>query len=558
MARNLLQHRLWLNAYEAAARHPWIGTVVGLLLVALLVPILTLTGGYKGPLGPSIPLFFLVPMLIASTLGGQFAGVLVSIAAVVVWDWFFIPPLYTVTIYYPRDVLALVVFLFDALLTGQLSTFARRTTEDAIRRARTSEALYDLSVALIGSHDLTSILPTLTQRLRETFHLEACAILLRDSDRPAWRTAAVSGTVPDELKIERSRNVAGILSWVGNTGQMCGLGRSGDPIGQSPQTSSVSPSLRRAEFWPLRVGTRLVGVLELVYRPGTELDPQRDQLLTTLVNGAAIALEQDRLFREEQEAALALESDRLKSALLSSVSHDLRTPLAGIKAAASSLLQTDVEWSEEDRRAFAADIDAEADRLTRLVSNLLDLSRIEAGAIVPNKDWEDIGELIERVVRRVQPRFPGHVIRLAIAGRLPPVRLDTVHMEQILTNLIENAAKYSPDGAPVEVSARVDTSPGHAPELHLSVADHGVGIPPGEQKRIFDKFYRVAGSWRRASGTGMGLAIVKGLIEANGGHIEVESQPGEGSTFTVVLPMESQPDEESRPAVSTVLEEPPP
>lgn len=561
MARNPWHSRIWVTAYELSARHPWIGTAGGLVFVALLVPILTTAGGYKGALGPSIPLFFLVPMLIASTLGGRIAGVIVSVAAVAVWDWFFIPPLYTPTIYYPRDLLALIVFLFDALLTGQLATAARQRAEDAIQRARTTEALYDLSMTLIGSHDLSGVLPTLTQRLRETFDLQASAILLRDPKGSAWHTAAASGPVPDDLNIDRSRNIAGVLSWVGATGQMCGINDAAGQVGSDGHAGDKANPRKRAQFWPLRVGTRLVGVLELVYKPGTALDPERDRLLTTLVNGAAIALEQERLFHEEQEAALARESDRLKSALLSSVSHDLRTPLSGIKAAASSLLQDDVQWDEEDRRAFVADIDAEADRLARLVSNLLDLSRIEAGAIRPNKEWEDVGELIERVVRRLQARLSAHPITVEVAPGVPHACFDAVHIEQVLTNLIENAAKYSPDGSPVTVTAQTVPTPSGAPELHVSVTDRGPGISPTEQVKIFDKFYRIAGSGRRIGGTGMGLAIVKGLVEANGGQVLVESEPGHGSTFTVVLPLdedhhgEEGDTEDARP---TLLELPSP
>jgi two-component system, OmpR family, sensor histidine kinase KdpD len=264
-------------------------------------------------------------------------------------------------------------------------------------------------------------------------------------------------------------------------------------------------------------------------------------LLATLVNGAAIALEQERLFHEEQEAAVARESDRLKSALLSSVSHDLRTPLAGIKAAASSLLQDDVHWSEEDRRAFVADIDAEADRLARFVSNLLDLSRIEAGAITPKQEWQDIGELIGRVVARLRPGLATHPIRVEIERGLPAARIDMIHIEQVLTNLIENAARYSPEGAPVTVIAGAGPASSGGRELHLSVSDQGIGIAPEEQEKIFDKFYRTAESGRRSGGTGMGLAIVKGLVEANGGRVVVESEPGRGSNFTVVLPLEREP-----------------
>lgn len=529
--------RFWVSLYDLTARYQWVGAVAGVLLAAALVPVLILAGGYTGPLSPAIPLFFLVPVLVASTLGGRLSGVLVSLVAVAAWDWFFIPPFYLPTISSPRDLLALVVFLCVALLSGQLAGLARHRADDAVRRARTSEALYDLSVALIGSHDSAATLPLLARRLRETFDLRACAILLRDSRSGAWSSAARSGLLPDDLDIERSRNVAGVLAWIGRTGQVCNLGddmaevRAEDPAGerQSP---------RRAQFWPLHVGARLVGVLELVYNPGAQLDPQRDRLLATLVNGAAIALEQERLLREEQEAAVARESDRLKSALLSSVSHDLRTPLAGIKAAASSLLQKDVEWSEDDRRAFMSDIDAEADRLARFVSNLLDLSRIEAGAISPKKEWEDVGELIARVVERLRPQLASRPIEMALDPDLPAACLDVVHIEHALTNLIENAAKYSSPGSPVRVTAKMATSPGGGRELCISVIDRGSGLAPAEMERIFDRFYRVAGSGG-PSGTGMGLAIVKGLVEAGGGRVVVESEQERGSTFTVVLPYES-------------------
>lgn len=533
--------RLWVIVYDVAAGHPWAGIAAGLVLVALLIPLLTLAGGYSGTLGPSIPLVFLVPMLIASTLGGRIAGVVVSVVAVAAWDWFFIPPLYSPTIGYPRDLLALVIFLFDALLTGQLANVVRQRAEVAVQRARTSEALYELSVALIGSHDLAGVLPALTERLRETFDLQACAILLRDPDGSTWHTAARSGAVPDDLSIERSRNIAGVLSWVGSTGRMCGLNQ-GDAVTRPEEGAGpVESGGPRAQFWPLRVGSRLVGVVEMVFKAGTDLDVERDRLLTTLLNGAAIALEQERLFKEEQEASLARESDRLKSALLSSVSHDLRTPLAGIKAAASSLLQEDVQWSEADRRAFAADIDTEADRLTRLVSNLLDLSRIEAGALRPTQDWEDVGELINRVVGRMRPRLANHPLTVSVEPDMPAARFDAVHMEQVLSNLIENAAKYSPEGAPITIAGQLLSGSDGGREISLSVTDAGTGISRDERGRIFDKFYRIAGMGHRTGGTGMGLAIVKGLVEAGGGHVVVDSEVGRGSTFTVLLPLSQDP-----------------
>ena len=524
------------RSLDPVAPRPALALVAGLALVALLVPVLGHWQGADGPLGPSIPLFFLVPVLFSSAVGGRGIGVVVSIVAVLVWDWYFITPLYTVTVGTARDVLALVVFLVVAILTGQLSRIARRRAEEALRRARGSEALYSLSLTLITGGDLERVLPDLTERLRATFGLAACAILLPTGTPAGWRTAAAAGTMPPDMRVEGSRDVAAVAAWVNANGGESGLGRVGGR-GRSRHGRVARPRghEERAHFLPLRVDTRPVGVLELVYAPGARPDVAREHLLETFANGAAIALEQARLAEEERAAAVARESDRLKSALLSSVSHDLRTPLAGIKAAASSLLQTDVAWSEEDRALFARDIDSEADRLTRLVSNLLDLSRIEAGAIVPDKEWEDLAELADRVIRRLEPRLDGHPVVRDIPTALPPVRLDAVQIEQVLTNLIENAAKYSLSGAPITVAASVDEhGPGLA--LRLAVSDEGPGIQPSERERIFDKFYRIAGSARRASGTGMGLAIVKGLVEAHGGRIVVEAaanRVGHGSAFTV-------------------------
>jgi len=529
------------RSLDPVAPRPALALVAGLALVALLVPVLGHWQGADGPLGPSIPLFFLVPVLFSSAVGGRGIGVVVSIVAVLVWDWYFITPLYTVTVGTARDVLALVVFLVVAILTGQLSRIARRRAEEALRRARGSEALYSLSMTLIAGGDLERVLPDLTERLRATFGLGACAILLPTGAPACWRTAAAAGTMPPDLRVESSRDVAAVATWVNANGRESGLGQV-DGSGQPRHGRMARPRAHeeRAHFLPLRVDTRPVGVLELVYAPGARPDVAREHLLETFANGAAIALEQARLAQEERAATIARESDRLKSALLSSVSHDLRTPLAGIKAAASSLLQDDVRWGEEDRRLFAADIDAEADRLTRLVSNLLDLSRIEAGALVPDREWEDAGELVDRVIRRLEPRLADHPLVRDGDGALPPVRLDAVQIEQVLTNLIENAAKYSPRGAPITVSTAVEERDASR-SLRISVADGGPGIPPSERDKIFDKFYRIAGSAGRAGGTGMGLAIVKGLVEAHGGRVAVagpSTGAGHGSVFVVTLPIE--------------------
>ncbi len=204
---------------DPLVQHPRLAIVVSLALATILIPILSALGGVRGPLGPSIPLFFLVPVLLAAALGGQRAGVLVSVVAILAWDWFFIPPQHMVTIASARDVVALIVFLIVALLTGQLATSLRRRTQEALRRARGSEALYDLSMALIARQDLADVLPLLTQRLRTTFNLEACAVLLPGEGGTGWQTAGLAGPMPAELRVEDHKKVAAIAAWVSAEGR---------------------------------------------------------------------------------------------------------------------------------------------------------------------------------------------------------------------------------------------------------------------------------------------------------------------------------------------------
>lgn len=527
---------LWPATLDPLARDPGLGATIGLLLVVLLVPVLSFFRGANGLLGQSIPLFFIVPVVLSAVLGGRLVGVLISCVAIMAWDWYFIPPVHTVTVASVRDLLALVVFVLVALLVGQLATAARRRAEEAHRQARSSEALYDLSLSLITQVDFAEVLNTITRRIRATFDLEACAVLLPD-ERGGWQTAAVAGDLRRELRAESSRNVASTASWVNAQGQTTALGRLGGTVTRAGRVVRPRAGEEQARFLPLRVGPKPVGVLELVRKGRTERTAEQERLLATFANGIALALEQRRLGEEERAAAVARESDRLKSALLSSVSHDLRTPLAAIKAAASSLLQADVQWEEADRLGFATDINDEADRLTRLVSNLLDLSRIEAGALTPALEWEDVGELMDRVLRRLGPRLAAHPVRRRVQAPLPQVRLDAMQIEQVLTNLIENAAKYAPPGSPITIGASLTRDGAGREVLAISVADQGPGIAPEMQGRIFDKFYRVMGAAGWAMGTGLGLAIVKGLAEAHGGEARVESTPGKGSTFTVTLPL---------------------
>jgi two-component system sensor histidine kinase KdpD len=252
------------------------------------------------------------------------------------------------------------------------------------------------------------------------------------------------------------------------------------------------------------------------------------RVLATFANQAALAVERGQQEEQRTRAVALQETDRLRTALLNSVSHDLRTPLASIKASASSLLDREVRWSDAERDEFLATINAETDRLTRLVHNLLDMSRIEAGALDPHLMESSIAELVGPVVRRARAasRQP---VEVDVPDELAPVLADPVRLDQVLTNLLDNARAYA-DGSPVQVVARQAGA-----TVELRVVDHGPGIPVPERERVFDQFYRVEGG-RRPGGTGMGLAICRGIVQAHGGGLQVETTPGGGATFVLTLP----------------------
>jgi K+-sensing histidine kinase KdpD len=258
-------------------------------------------------------------------------------------------------------------------------------------------------------------------------------------------------------------------------------------------------------------------------------------LLTAIITSQLVSALRQRA-EDANRMVMLQRTDELRSALLSSVSHDLRTPLTTIKTAATSLGKRDVQWDDEARRSFIAAIERETDRLDSLVENLLDMSRIEAGLLQPEKVWYLLDELIREVLDRMTPLLQGRKVQTCLPERFPPLELDYVLIDQVLTNLLENAVRYTPVGTPIEVSMQKE---GKA--VVVSIADRGPGITPEERELIFDKFYRVCGRKNAVSeenrGSGLGLAICRGLVEAHGGKIWVEARNGGGAVFRFTLPL---------------------
>lgn len=355
-----------------------------------------------------------------------------------------------------------------------------------------------------------------TKHLRDVFDGQV-AIFLADAEKRVRLQRA------EQLYFELDPKESGVAQWVFDHNERAGLGT--DTL---PGASAL--------YLPLVASTGPIGVVAV--RPkdtGLLLDPEQLHLLESLVNQVALAIERTRLSEEAQQAHVRVETERMRNAILSSVSHDLRTPLATITGAATSLLDERSQLNARDRLELCRSIYREADRLDRLLKNLLDMMRIEAGAVHLNKEWHPLDEIVGAALSRLEERLRSYSVKTAFPSDLPMVRIDGVLLEQVVLNLLDNAAKYAPPGSLIELSASAGDR-----EVVVEIADRGQGIPLGEEVRIFDKFYRAKPD--REGGVGLGLTICRGIIEAHGGRIWAENRSGGGAVFRFAIPLsEEQP-----------------
>jgi two-component system sensor histidine kinase KdpD len=432
------------------------------------------------------------------------------------------------------------------VITGQLAAALRNRAREAETREREAVVLYDV-VRLMADPDVPSSLEAVAGRLRSELALEAVVI---DVETPAGVSHGAQTGTAEALAMVRSaaRGPARVL----REGEAPTARKPGSP-GKwirivPPRLPSALPGFGKDRLRRVPIGSpqETIGSLILVTPvDAPSLSRADDRLLSAVANQIRLALERARLREEATAAEVLRRTDELRSALLSAVSHDLRTPLSAIVASAGSLLQEDVAWTVDERREFATAIEEEAQRLNRLVGNLLDLSRIEAGSLRPEKGWYDISALIDDVAGHLRSFASRHRLVIEVSGDLPPVSLDYVEIDEVLSNLIENAVKYTPPGTEIRVSARRQGD-----ELQVSVEDSGPGIPPAALPHLFEPFYRVQGSGPQPKGTGLGLAVAAGLVAAHGGRIRAENREGGGARFVFSLPIQ----EHSKPAQA--LEQP--
>lgn len=507
----------------------YLATGIALVVVSLTLVLVRSKFGVV-----NIAMVYLLCVLLAAIWAGRGPAVMAAIVTFVLFDLFFLPPYGKLTIAASDHVLALFVFLAVALVTSSLVAKVRERADVAEQQEARAKLLYQLNEGLVGGLSLDEILDTIVSHVVGVYGAHQSSILTLDAGGGLNRVASCPES--DLPPLTRNEEVVALQALT--TGQATGLStgrvriRSPHGIGQP----AVPAGLSREDvvYLPIDTPARRVGVLEVRGRPdGGRFDDDDRALLGSLADQAALALERVRLTNEAARAEALSQSDELKSALLASVSHDLRTPLATIKTSVSSLLEPGVEWEPEARAEFLQAIDEETDRLTRMVGNLLDLSRIEGGALRPDRDWYDARDLVQRLVERLGPRAraTGHQLTAEIADTVTLGFFDYVEVDQILANLVENAMKYTPSGSSIVVET-VTIPQG----LRFAVRDTGPGIAPAAREKVFEKFYRAENA-RGKQGTGIGLTISRGLVEAHGGQIWIESSAETGTSviFTIVF-----------------------
>ncbi|HEY6958822.1 MAG TPA: ATP-binding protein [Candidatus Limnocylindria bacterium] len=477
---------------------------------------------------PNISTLYLIVVLAAATKLGRGPAIVASLAAFVAYDWFFTQPLHTFTIADPSEWIALSVFLLTAVITSELAANERKRAELAERREREAVFLFD-ALRLMGDPDLDAALGAVAERLRSELPVRSVAISLAVAARTHRAVAGPEDENADTTEVlaagrrPTARVPGGPARWIRVI-----------PPARGASAFAMRGALRRSEI-PIRSGAKTVGRLSFIRDDTSSWNASDSRVLALIAASIASVVERAELRDATTRTEVLRRTDELRTALLAAVSHDLRTPLASIIASAGSLRQPDVEWTDAERREFLADIEHEARRLSRIVDNLLDLSRIEAGALRPDRGWYDVSALIDDVVGRLRSVTFAHPTDVSVPEELPPILLDYVEIDQVLTNLIENAVKHTPAGTPIHVAARVDGS-----MLVVEVSDDGPGVDPRTLAHVFDAFVRGPQGARSTDGSGLGLAVARGLVEAHGGDIAVENRAGRGVTFRFRLPLGAQ------------------
>ena len=459
----------------------------------------------------------LVVVLLAAVALGRGPAVAAAIAAFLSSNFFLVEPRFSLTVANPEEWVTLVLLLLAAIVTGQVAAGQERRAEEAEEHAREARLLYE-AAQLMGEPNVGHALEAVAERVRVELGMIATRIDVTDEGGRLLASAAAGRS--EALAEADPGSASEVLNEQGHWVRV-----------SPPHGVRQARSQHRILRVPVRGPQGSAGEIVLAANRDSRLGAFAVRLLEALSVQLWNAVDRARLRDEANEAEVLRRTDQLKSALLDAVSHDLRTPLASILASSGSLRQGDVEWSEEERRGFVEAIEQEAGRLDRIVGNLLDLSRLESGTLQPDRGWYEPTAMIHEVAARLRPLVAPHRLTLDLPDELPPVHVDYSEVDQVLTNLIENAAKYSPPDSEIFISAGVREGC-----LHVTVADEGQGISSEALPRLFEPFFRGRGAPR--GGSGLGLAVARGLVEAHGGRIWAENRSQGGASFSFEIPAE--------------------
>ncbi|HKB21516.1 MAG TPA: ATP-binding protein, partial [Methyloceanibacter sp.] len=458
-------------------------------------------------------LVFLTVIVGIAVRFGLWPSLFASVVSALCYNFFFTEPYYTFNISDPRDIAAVVFFTIVSIVVSNVASRARTLAVTAMARARTTEALYAFSRKLAGVGTLDDVL--WATAYQAALMLKVRVVLLLPED---GFIVVKAGYPPEDVLDEADLAAA---KWAWEHDRAAGRG------------SDTLPGAKRL-FLPMRTSRGAIGVVGIDSdKPGPLLTPDQRRLLDALIDQSALAIERVYLVNDLDQAKRRVEADRLRAALLTSISHDLKTPLAAIIGAAGTLKSFPRELTDQGKAELLTTVVEESERLNRFIANLLDMTKLEAGSIRPNTARHDIGEIIGSVLERATKILARHHVEVETAADLPMLDLDPVLFEQALFNLLDNAAKYSPSNSGIRIESWQEDN-----TVKLEVTDEGQGIPADEIDRIFEKFHRAEKEDQVQAGTGLGLAISRGFIEAMGGSITAANRTDRpGAVFTITMPI---------------------
>ncbi len=493
-----------LRLHSSISRYLW-----SLVLVGVATGIGALIGGRIE--ATNLVMVYLLAVVIAAIYLGRGPAIFASFLGVLTFDFLFVHPFYTFVVADTEYIITFIGLFLVGLVISQLTARASEQAEAARQREAETAELYDLSRDLAAASDIESILSVLQKHLEQTFS-RTIAVLLPDSNRLVTRTLSKGMSLNEEE--------LAVADWVY---------RHAEPAGRHTNTLPAA----QLRYLPLRTSKGVVGVLGVgkANTSDSDLSPAQRRLMEAFANQGAQAIERAQLEEQNRQIALLQSAEKLQNTLLNSISHDLRTPLVAITGALSALDEKDVEINESSRTALIENARGEADRLNRLVGNLLNMTRIESGAIKLRLEPCDVQDLVGTALEQLGKRSEKNQIKVNMPANFPLVPMDFTLMAQVIVNLLENAIKYSPQDSLIEVTASLDGS-----KARLQIMDRGAGIPSEDLSRVFDKFYRVQRP-ESVSGTGLGLSISKGIVEAHGGEVRALNREGGGAILEVELPL---------------------